>query len=279
MSSVTTQVQGGAGDGVSPYTSLPVQLLREPQGSGVSESSIQAGEIPTTIPRGKSRMEVVNVETPRRRLPVPQDCAVIVVWLEKFEDHVSFPLETMSNILHGGSFAAFGGSHKPTLKRTLPVLFIHMMSSGLYQIATKTTSSSRSVSLSVFQSVCLSDCLSFSLSVFLSFCFSVFLFVCSSVCLCILVLFILTFSLSSDRQDCLAGPLIDGMVVSRRTLGVLVRQTAINMCSRHRMENEGYAVYIVCVSCFHHVHHPMEGYSRLLQLSCINYSNGEYSIV
>ena len=151
--SVTTQVQGGAGEGVSPYTSLPVQLLKEPQGSGVSESSIQAGEIdrhPTTIPRGKLRMEVVNVETPRRRLPVPQDCAVIVVWLEKFEDHVSFPLETMSNILHGGSFAAFGGSHKPTLKRTLPVLFIHVLSSGLYQIATKTTSSTRSVCLSVY---------------------------------------------------------------------------------------------------------------------------------
>ena len=140
-------------EGVSPHTSLPVQLMREPQGSGVSESSIQAGEIDrhgTAIPRGKSRIEVVNVETPRRRMPVPQDCAIIVVWLEKFEDHVNFPLETMSSILHGGSLAAFGGSHKPTLKRTLPVLFIHMLSSGLYQIATRATSSSRSVSLFVW---------------------------------------------------------------------------------------------------------------------------------
>ena len=176
-SSVTTQVPGGVGEGVSPPTSLPAQLMREPQGSGVSESSIQAGEIDrhvTAIPRGKSRLEVVNVETPRRRMPVPQDCAIIVVWLEKFEDHVNFPLETMSNILHGGSLAAFGGSHKPTLKRTLPVLFIHMLSSGLYQIATRATSSSRSVSLSVCLSVCQSVCLSVCLSVCQSVCLSVY---------------------------------------------------------------------------------------------------------
>ena len=37
----------------------------------------------------------------------------------------------------------------------------------------------------------------------------------------------------------MAGPLVDGMVVSRRTLSVLVRQTAVNMCHRHRMENDG----------------------------------------
>lgn len=41
------------------------------------------------------------------------------------------------------------------------------------------------------------------------------------------------------RADGVAGPLVEGMVVSRRTLSVLVRQTAVNMCSRHRMENEG----------------------------------------
>ena len=41
------------------------------------------------------------------------------------------------------------------------------------------------------------------------------------------------------RADSVAGPLVEGMVVSRRTLSILVRQTAVNMCSRHRMENEG----------------------------------------
>lgn len=43
----------------------------------------------------------------------------------------------------------------------------------------------------------------------------------------------------ASRPDGMAGPLVDGMVVSRRVLSVLVRQTAVNMCGRHRMENEG----------------------------------------
>lgn len=37
-----------------------------------------------------------------------------------------------------------------------------------------------------------------------------------------------------------AIPLVDGMVVSRRTLGTLVRQTAINICRRRRLESEAY---------------------------------------
>lgn len=38
----------------------------------------------------------------------------------------------------------------------------------------------------------------------------------------------------------LATPLIDGMVVSRRVLGNLVRQTVFNMARRKRLENEKY---------------------------------------
>lgn len=36
----------------------------------------------------------------------------------------------------------------------------------------------------------------------------------------------------------LALPLVDGMVVSRRTLGTLVRQTALNLCRRKRLDSE-----------------------------------------
>lgn len=36
----------------------------------------------------------------------------------------------------------------------------------------------------------------------------------------------------------LASPLIDGMVVSRRALGPLVRQTALNMSRRRRLDSE-----------------------------------------
>ena len=57
------------------------------------------------------------------------------------------------------------------------------------------------------------------------------------------------------RLDSMAGPLIDGMVVSRRTLSALVRQTTGNMCSRHRVENEG------CAPPSHtHTHTHTHGY-------------------
>ena len=44
-------------------------------------------------------------------------------------------------------------------------------------------------------------------------------------------LFIICFISSS-----VGGPLIDGMVVSRRCLGTLARETAINICKRRRLE-------------------------------------------
>jgi len=44
----------------------------------------------------------------------------------------------------------------------------------------------------------------------------------------------------------LAIPLVDGMVVSHRALGSMVRQTASNTFRRKRLDNEGY----VCLSVF-----------------------------
>ncbi|XP_039292662.1 ral GTPase-activating protein subunit beta isoform X3 [Nilaparvata lugens] len=38
----------------------------------------------------------------------------------------------------------------------------------------------------------------------------------------------------------LATPLVDGMVISRRVVGSLVRQTALNMCRRRRLDNDNY---------------------------------------
>lgn len=43
----------------------------------------------------------------------------------------------------------------------------------------------------------------------------------------------------------LATPLIDGMVVSRRVLGILVRQTALNMGRRKRLDNDRYNNLVV----------------------------------
>ena len=38
----------------------------------------------------------------------------------------------------------------------------------------------------------------------------------------------------------LATPLVDGMVISRRSVGPMVRQTALNMCRRKRLETDTY---------------------------------------
>ena len=38
----------------------------------------------------------------------------------------------------------------------------------------------------------------------------------------------------------MSSPLVDGMVVSRRTLGSLVRQTSLNVATRKRLEQENY---------------------------------------
>lgn len=120
---------------------INIDALHNPKdsvGSGVSES-VATAEGYSTYPglsRAKKQGKVEpGSETPRKRWVVPQDGAAIVVWLEKFEDHLSFPTEVLSGLLHGTSFS---GSHKITqsMKKFLPIIFIHMMSSGLYQIVT-----------------------------------------------------------------------------------------------------------------------------------------------
>ena len=124
----------------------------------------------------------MDAETPRLRGSLQcgdHDCAAMVVWLENFEDHTHFPLEAMTNLLHSPTHMS--STSKTGGKKALPTIFIHKLSSGLYQIAVR---------------------------------------------------------MPLGRNEVSAGPLVDGMVVSRRTLSLLVRQTTINICSRFRMESE-----------------------------------------
>ncbi|XP_061428137.1 ral GTPase-activating protein subunit beta isoform X2 [Lethenteron reissneri] len=46
---------------------------------------------------------------------------------------------------------------------------------------------------------------------------------------------------TSSSKSTMAIPLVDGMVVSRRALGSLVRQTAVNACRRKRLESDAYS--------------------------------------
>ena len=125
----------------SVYMNIDAFPTKDPVGSGVSESSAIAEGYATYpgISRAKkySKSEAQGSDTPRRRWAVPLDGAALVVWLEKLDDHQGFPTEMLSRLLHGVAFSGFG-SHKisHSAKKSLPVIFIHKMSSGLYQIVT-----------------------------------------------------------------------------------------------------------------------------------------------
>ena len=85
-----------------------------------------------------------QLETPaRRRVHRPQDCAVIVAWLERFEDRLEFPVAELTASLHSPVNVSSGYFSTLTKKGsdfTLPVIFIHPLSSGLYRISTRITS-------------------------------------------------------------------------------------------------------------------------------------------
>ena len=94
---------------------------------------------------GGLRSRVEQSETPaRRRMHRPQDCAVIVAWLERYEDRLEFPVRELTASLHS-PVSATSGYYSTLTKRGsdthLPVVFIHPLSSGLYRISTNISSS------------------------------------------------------------------------------------------------------------------------------------------
>ena len=130
-----------------PPPPISIPTWSSPSGSGVQESSVYAGvgeqEKQTahskigvkgcvTSQFGKSGTYADSTDTPKRRSSVIQDCAAIVVWLEKFEDHLQFPAESLSRMLHKGT-----GRSIKTGTNILPIVFIHRLASGLYQTVIK----------------------------------------------------------------------------------------------------------------------------------------------
>ena len=143
-----------------PHPSFPtphfIPTWSMPSSSGVQESSVQAvvGESErhsSFVSRGgksSAPLPSDSGETPKRRASQPQDSAAMVVWLERFEDYEHFPIEALSRVLHHGG-------PRP-LRSSLPTVFVHRMSSGMYQIVTRTTAT-RYFSHSLFTHCPLSD--------------------------------------------------------------------------------------------------------------------------
>ncbi|XP_013391687.1 ral GTPase-activating protein subunit beta isoform X2 [Lingula anatina] len=106
------------------------------------------------------------------------DVRILVVWLERYEDHADFPTVEACSMVSTGMETL--QPNKQSDLKDQHVIFIHALKSGLFRIHVK--------------------------------------------------------GLLKHR----AGPLVDGMVVSRRSLGTLVRQTAINIGKRKRLDSEMY---------------------------------------
>ena len=114
-----------SGSGVSTSTahagSEGIKSVRSSTSQSTSSAAVTSGSAVA--------LDVGGVDTPKRRTVPPQDCAGLVVWLECFEDHLNFPVESLSRVLHKGAVKSDNYS--------LPVVFVHQLSSGLYQITTR----------------------------------------------------------------------------------------------------------------------------------------------
>lgn len=103
------------------------------------------------------------------------DAKIMVVWLESYEDHLTFPLSALlQETATGLETTLFPRANE----KDCFVIFIHSLKSGLFRIKMQ----------------------------------------------------------GPVGRMCLALPLVDGMVTSRRILSLLIRQTALNLCRRRRLD-------------------------------------------
>ncbi|XP_055544196.1 ral GTPase-activating protein subunit beta isoform X3 [Wyeomyia smithii] len=106
---------------------------------------------------------------------------ILLVWLESYEDHLTFPIEDLLHYTRAG-YSTAHGPITPLNAGECHVIFLHALNSGLLRVKLHGP---------------------------------------------------------IGRMN-FAIPLIDGMVVSRRVIGSLIRQTAYNMAKRRRLENDSY---------------------------------------
>ncbi|XP_055591586.1 ral GTPase-activating protein subunit beta isoform X6 [Uranotaenia lowii] len=106
---------------------------------------------------------------------------ILLVWLESYEDHLTFPIDDLLHYTRAG-YSTSHGPITPLNSSECHVIFLHALNSGLLRVKLHGP---------------------------------------------------------TGRMN-FAIPLIDGMVVSRRVIGSLIRQTAYNMAKRRRLDNDSY---------------------------------------
>uniref|UniRef100_A0A1Q3FD58 Putative ral gtpase-activating protein subunit beta n=1 Tax=Culex tarsalis TaxID=7177 RepID=A0A1Q3FD58_CULTA len=108
---------------------------------------------------------------------------ILLVWLESFEDHLTFPIDDLLHYTRAGYSVSQGAPVAPLNSNECHVIFLHALNCGLLRVKLHGPTGGR-----------------------------------------------MNFAI----------PLIDGMVVSRRVIGSLIRQTAYNMAKRRRLDNDSY---------------------------------------
>lgn len=106
---------------------------------------------------------------------------ILLVWLESYEDHLTFPIDDLLHYTRAGYTTAHGPI-APLNSNECHIIFLHALNSGLLRVKLHGP---------------------------------------------------------TGRMN-FAIPLIDGMVVSKRVIGSLIRQTAYNMAKRRRLDNDSY---------------------------------------
>nr|XP_018899097.1 PREDICTED: ral GTPase-activating protein subunit beta isoform X2 [Bemisia tabaci] len=154
-------------DSISNSTQPEKDIRRSPaQGNGRTHSPADSDNTSKTSSPHIS-------ESNRKRLVNPIT-TLMLVWLESFEDHLTFPIEDLLPYTDTGQP---GSKTQDSF-----IIYLHALNSGLLRVKL----------------------------------------------------------VGPPGRMSVATPLVDGMVISRRVAGTLVRQTALNMCRRRRLDSDSY---------------------------------------
>lgn len=179
--------KGGNNNNIGPETVRAPSLGEKPRTMSLdAEKKAQSNNIPEPVPPSRRR---TGANKPNS---FQSTSKIFLVWLESFEDHLTFPMDDLLAYTSNGE-GAFGSA--PTAGRgstssgggsaaaECSVIFLQSLGSGLLRVKLQGPIVGRVNN---------------------------------------------------------ATPLVDGMVVNKRVVGNLVRQTAYNMAKRRRLDNDGH---------------------------------------
>lgn len=168
--------------------------------------SEQSGREKRTLSLDLDKQSVpVRRLTQRSSVHPPTNTKIMIVWLESYEDHLKVPIDDLLNSMHTGLETA------PTRPSDVLVIYLHLMTSGLFRVHLQGPCGR------VGMASPLVDSTNPNTGLFRG--------------------------QGPTGRVGLASPLIDGMIVSRRALGPLVRQTTLNMSRRRRLDSDRYYLF------------------------------------